>query len=237
MRTGGVRSDHGTWVAAGALSAALLLFQAGGLIAPAFANAAPAKASAPVRMSKADRRAAGVVPTVTRRSARAALGLPALAGLPQPAIPGAVTMPASPFSGTGDENTNTDNVYQVYLEKGQKLIVDMTGDAGTDFDLYLFGPAATDINNDEPVATSENDVYPEDLGYTAPDAGWYYLDVYAFSGSGAYHITWSVGSGADDGGQVVMRHLAQLVVQFLYCISACTVRLDFYPLFLSVFSD
>ncbi len=69
-------------------------------------------------------------------------------------IPG-VGAPASPITGTLDENTDWSDVYRVWLNAGQTLSVSMSGAAGTDFDIYLYAPNATSVDVDDSVAESE----------------------------------------------------------------------------------
>ncbi|TLM98526.1 MAG: hypothetical protein FDZ75_02160, partial [Actinobacteria bacterium] len=113
-------------------------------------------------------------------------------------IPG-VPLAASPVSGTLDSSTDTDDVQSVLLGAGQTLTVSLTGAAGTDFDLWLFGPDATDVDDaTQAVAKSRLGSYPETIEYKAPVTGVYYLDAFADTGSGAYTMTWSIDGVSDD---------------------------------------
>lgn len=113
-------------------------------------------------------------------------------------IPG-VPLPSSPVTGTLDVTTDTDDVYRVLLGAGQTITVSLTGDAGTDFDLWLFGPNATDVDvSSQALANSELPTYPEQIVYTASTTGVYYIDAFAYKGSGSYTITWSTTGASDD---------------------------------------
>ena len=68
----------------------------------------------------------------------------------------------------------------------------MSGAAGTDFDIYLYAPNATSVEVDDSVADSSGDVYPETFDYLAPSSGFYYLEAYAYSGAGAYSMTYTI---------------------------------------------
>jgi len=92
---------------------------------------------------------------------------------------------------TVDATSDKDDVHNVWLNKGETLTTSLSGDSGTDFDLYLFAPNSLSVNSsDGMVGHSENPgTSTESIQYTAPTAGYYYIDVYAYSGSGAYTLT------------------------------------------------
>jgi hypothetical protein len=107
-------------------------------------------------------------------------------------IPG-VSIPDSPISGALDSQADRDNVYAVHLSAGQAIQVNMTGDDGTDFDVYLYPPGTSSVSDDEDcVAYSELYTYPEAFTYVAPVSGTYYLDAYAASGSGSYELDYRI---------------------------------------------
>lgn len=112
-------------------------------------------------------------------------------------IPG-VPAPASPVNGTLDEMADYDDVYSVVLAVGDTLALNLTGAGGTDFDLYLFAPGATDVSTSPWVDEAISETYPDVLSYTVPigAAGTYYIDVYASMGSGSYSFTYTVTPGA-----------------------------------------
>ena len=114
-------------------------------------------------------------------------------------IPG-VALPASPVSGTLDENTDRDDIYAIPLQAGQKLLATISGSAGTDFDLWLFAPAATNVNADYYVRIADKKYYPETLVYSvvAGKGGTYYLDVCVYQGTGAYTLDWRVVAAEPD---------------------------------------
>jgi len=108
-------------------------------------------------------------------------------------IPG-ITLSASPLAGSVDRSTDPEDVHAVHLEKDDLLVVGLTGPTGgTDMDLYLYGPEATSIFTDVPLDGSNAPGTPNEwFRYRASKAGTYYVDVQAFSGSGAYVLTWQV---------------------------------------------
>ena len=100
---------------------------------------------------------------------------------------------ASPISNSLTESSDNDDVSWIALTSGQTLQVSLTGDPGTDFDIYLFPASKTTVVSDHTgsVASSLLAGYPDTFSYTAPSAGTYYLDVCRHSGSGSYTLTYS----------------------------------------------
>lgn len=106
-------------------------------------------------------------------------------------IPGVPLPGVSPFTDTLDAVNDFDDVYYVDLTAGQRFVVALYGDASTDFNLYLYSPGTTTVDQmDKIVDWSESEDYPELILYhvTAPESGRYYLDVYAYAGVGGYQI-------------------------------------------------
>jgi hypothetical protein len=91
-----------------------------------------------------------------------------------------------PFLVDSSVSANYDpiNIIKVYLSAGQVFTPRLAAKPGTipswvDMDLNLYGPTATSRWSDTPVATSANhETTVESFTYTAPTAGWYYLEVY-----------------------------------------------------------
>lgn len=83
-----------------------------------------------------------------------------------------------------------DNVYYVYLRAGETLDVSLTGNAGTDFDLYLYDSTAASVSAVAGMVTSSEKINSstETISYEATEAGYYYIDVYAFAGAGNYTL-------------------------------------------------
>lgn len=111
-------------------------------------------------------------------------------------VGGAVALGASPVSGSAHYVTDLDDVYRVDLRAGQWLYARMTGAAGTDFDLHLFGPGTRSVSGTEAaVAYSENpETSTERILHKAAVSGAYYVDVWAYNGQGAYSLTWGTPS-------------------------------------------
>lgn len=109
------------------------------------------------------------------------------------AIPGVpLTLPDA--GGSLDRGTEPDHVYAVEIAAGQRLSVALDA-VGGDADLFLFAPAATDVNVDHPVAGAATRAVPELLVYDVPAGagGTYYLNVWAASGSPVYQLTCAIG--------------------------------------------
>ncbi|MNI34309.1 hypothetical protein D3C73_882980 [compost metagenome] len=105
-------------------------------------------------------------------------------------------IPGTPYTGGSitnrlDAATDVNDVYSIELHAGENISVELTGDTGTDFDLYLYSPEASTVQaNKDIVAFSENEgTSSESFDYTVSKSGTYYLDVYAFKGSGSYTLT------------------------------------------------
>ncbi len=106
-------------------------------------------------------------------------------------IPG-VELPPSPFSGSLARGSDNDDVYRIRLDPGYRLAATLTASSGTDFELLLYPHTATTVNYPTVEIARSGSGYPSTLTYTAKVPGTYYLDAYAWSGSGAYTVTWSV---------------------------------------------
>ena len=85
-----------------------------------------------------------------------------------------------------------DVVYRVVVPPGHVLLAAMTGEPGTDFDLYLFDSSATDIYADPPVGLVVSSTGPtstESISYPSIGGGTFYLDLSGASKvEGAYHL-------------------------------------------------
>lgn len=106
-------------------------------------------------------------------------------------IPG-VPIGSSPVTGSLDAEGDHDDVFSIVASAGAVLSVTVTGSANTDFDLFLFGPGATGVSADEPVAMSEQAYYPEAVSHTVSVPGTYYVNVLAGSGVGEYVLTYTL---------------------------------------------
>lgn len=134
----------------------------------------------------------------------AALAVPASAFAETPDfandVPGSA-LPVSPVVGTLDgasEVGDYDDVFGVHLDAGQWIYASSAGQSGTDFDLYLWGPATTSVQQGTPaVYHSETQrSSSERILYKAPSAGVYFLDIWAFDGAGSYNISYGFPSVA-----------------------------------------
>jgi subtilisin family serine protease len=112
-------------------------------------------------------------------------------------IPG-VSFSGTSKSGTLNSTNDLDDVYSMQLRKGEKVAVTLSGASGTDFDIYLYSPNAKTVKgSDGIVAYSEKSgTSSETFTYIAPEAGTYYLDVYAYKGAGSYTVKVTFGATA-----------------------------------------
>ena len=144
-----------------------------------------------------------------RRSRRAGIlvALPAaliLTGVPSVASPGAATsladdlhnipgVPLSAASVSGKLGGPVyDDVYRVVVPAGHILLAAMTGNAGTDFDMYLFDVTATDIYAQPPVglvAKSTGPTSTESITFASLAGGTFYIDLSGYSTTeGTFHL-------------------------------------------------
>jgi hypothetical protein len=85
-------------------------------------------------------------------------------------------------------DADRDDVYKIYLTTGQQLTVSMSGSGG-DADLYLYPPGSTNVNIDPWTDISVNDGNDEYIQRTIGETGFWYVDVYSFSGTTEYSVT------------------------------------------------
>jgi hypothetical protein len=95
------------------------------------------------------------------------------------------------ISGQVSAISDRDDVYKIYLESGQRLTLSMTG-SGDDADLYLYPPGSTDVWSDTPAAFSENEGNNETIDGTVFTTGYWYIDIYAYSGSSSFQVVVTV---------------------------------------------
>lgn len=113
---------------------------------------------------------------------------------PDDEIPG-VALPSSPATGTLAMYGDIDDVFSIALSSGESARFTMTGDPGTDFDLYAYSPTATVVWTDPTIADSDQaNIYPEIMTLSPGAAGTYYFDVHAFSGTGEYTFSYERGA-------------------------------------------
>ncbi|MDY0339640.1 MAG: cell wall-binding repeat-containing protein [Coriobacteriia bacterium] len=93
-----------------------------------------------------------------------------------------------------DALTDVNDLYSIGLAAGERLSLDLRGPAGTDFDIYVYGPGATGVLDTEPVAWSDDSISRESLIFDCTATGTYYVEVRTFSGSGPYTLTAAVGA-------------------------------------------
>jgi len=83
--------------------------------------------------------------------------------------------------------SDTDDYFKIWLDVGQTLWVNMTGDLLTDFDLYLYDPSQTEIDSSLNLGSTES------VSCMATVQGYYYVNVYDWGGiSGSYTLTFEV---------------------------------------------
>lgn len=108
-------------------------------------------------------------------------------------IAGALSLAAGQ-TGSLDLGDQTD-VFYIDLEEGDTLNVSLTGAAGTDFDVFLYGPGSTDIYIDDPINGSVEFTYPDAFNHYVDfleDGRYYLLIAQMDDGEGTYSLNWSL---------------------------------------------
>ncbi|UCE80684.1 MAG: PKD domain-containing protein [Methanobacteriota archaeon] len=84
-----------------------------------------------------------------------------------------------------DESDDLSDYFKIYLEAGDVVDVIVAVPYGQDFDLYLYDESY-DLRNKSETDNPGTDEYFEEVFLNATYTGWYYIEVYAFSGAGDY---------------------------------------------------
>ncbi|MDH4140648.1 MAG: cell wall-binding repeat-containing protein, partial [Coriobacteriia bacterium] len=104
------------------------------------------------------------------------------------------------FQGYLHDPADQSDVYRVHLLAGRSITIILDGPAGADYDLFLHDPTSVDFLG--PYADLANGPGPDEtINYVATQTGWYYLRVYAGTGSGTYNLltstSWPVAQSPD----------------------------------------
>jgi hypothetical protein len=84
--------------------------------------------------------------------------------------------------------SDLDDVYRILTVADQQLTIAMNGSGG-DADLYLYPPGTTDVDTDPWSAVSNNDDNNEFIQGTVLVGGYWYIDVFSWSGKTNYNVT------------------------------------------------
>ncbi len=114
-------------------------------------------------------------------------------------IPGAVLgapLQDATYSSILDWIVDTDDVLPLTLQAGDTVTITLTHEQpghGDDFDLFLSAPGSSSVMDEDYVAWSLTEgTSAETITYTAGISGTYYVDVYAYDGSGPYTLETTV---------------------------------------------
>ncbi|PGL71027.1 S8 family serine peptidase [Bacillus sp. AFS055030] len=101
-----------------------------------------------------------------------------------------IPLDKSVLNGSLDSTKDKNDVYAISLKEGQGITFSLNGQAGSDFDLYVYDESTTSVNNKNGmVAYSENiNSSKEKINFIAPRTGIYFVNVYDFKGSGNYKL-------------------------------------------------
>ncbi|MBD3227810.1 MAG: hypothetical protein GF329_06445 [Candidatus Lokiarchaeota archaeon] len=105
-------------------------------------------------------------------------------------IPGVDTT----FSGDlpNTDHSNGYEFYRIVLKAGEGITIKVSGDSGTDFDVYLVDVQFNVLDYSDSV------YYPERINFKAEDSSVYYIILLSYSGSGDYSMDITVGAGFDN---------------------------------------
>ena len=106
-------------------------------------------------------------------------------------VPGVSQVVPFVVSGSLDATTDAHDVYSFWVNAGQTIEATMTGDVGTNFDVWIYGPGTTTVvHNDNILAYSAFiGTSSEHINFVAWDSGTYYADCFAAAGSGSYELS------------------------------------------------
>ncbi len=114
---------------------------------------------------------------------------------PDDTLPG-ISAPPSPFQGAVDPVTDKRDVYSFDLTEGQFLHVDVAQTTEATASVGLFGPDATEPLDPASAISSatvtQGSDYVGDFTARTGQAGAYYLNVAAISGTSTYTVDWSI---------------------------------------------
>jgi hypothetical protein len=96
-------------------------------------------------------------------------------------------------SGQVNDGSDLDDVYKILVERGQQLMISMTGNGGN-ADLFLYPPDTDDVITDPWYTSSRHWGNSESIEVTVPTRGYWYVDVFAYSGTTDYDVTVGVSS-------------------------------------------
>ncbi|MFF2876040.1 S8 family serine peptidase [Gottfriedia sp. NPDC057991] len=101
-----------------------------------------------------------------------------------------IPLDKSILNGSLDSTKDKNDVYAISLKEGQGITFSLNGQAGTDFDLYVYNESTASVNNKNGmVAYSENiNSSKEKINFIAPRTGIYFVNVYDYKGSGNYKL-------------------------------------------------
>ena len=102
----------------------------------------------------------------------------------------ATTIAAGSGTGYMDDQTDTDDYYKISVAAGQSISVSMTPPSGSDFDLELYNPSQSLVDSSR-LGGSQTD----SVEAVASSAGYYYIHVEQWSGSGIYSMIVMVAGG------------------------------------------
>lgn len=128
------------------------------------------------------RRSVLLVAAAVALVALASWGVLSAVGSSDQDVPG-VPLPPSPFAGSLNDYSDFEDVYAIPLSYNERLDVAMSGDDGTNFDLWLWKPSTKSVHADNPLSkvvqsSQTPGTSAEGFWYPARSSGTYYLHVF-----------------------------------------------------------
>jgi hypothetical protein len=104
-------------------------------------------------------------------------------------IPGMSLLDSS-ISNRLDKVNDPNHVYSIEMHAGEEVTFSLTGSKGSDFDLILYDSSATTVaSKDGALAYSETPgTSNESITYRATETGTYYINIFAYNGTGTYTL-------------------------------------------------
>ena len=113
-------------------------------------------------------------------------------------IPGVELMESDDVSGTVDAAANTDDVFGFFLEKGARIDFHLQlATPGSGIELYVFAPGTTTVADKTPALLGQIS-HEATTSFMSPADGWYYVDVYARTGSSSYSMPYETFNSPND---------------------------------------
>lgn len=101
--------------------------------------------------------------------------------------------PEQVVAGRVSKQDDRDDMYKIFARTGQQLAISLSGTPSADADLFLYPPDTLDLTPNPPfVASSRGNTSDEFIQYTVESTDFWYIRIFAFSGTIDYNLTVTV---------------------------------------------